>query len=466
MDLKKGYDRLQQLDDYKNFDRNLDIAKGKSTKVFYQDILKRVKLEHMGAVNDKGLINSYSWNSSEKKFSVGTAKFENLIVGNNILQDVVKIYAEMASDKKPVIETNQEDFINEFQLDTLTGEYVFTNSYGGATLIKGVANQEDKTFSFYDVKRKDFFEIFDNINPKLIVGYVVFEIIRDQDKLIKCEIYTEGKTEYRMFAMGDKWEEQQYPIDLSEFGLKSDGLGYINEYDGWQVAYIPGYSAYNDDLISNVREIVTQDTTTSQAFNKCLNPLLQVPPTMLEDDGKGGRRINVEDRVVIVEPGDVEMKQIQLETNMSEWNIQRENILQNIYVSTGTNENVLGINKNGSSNGSGVSIERSSQRILSVVNYKRNKVYKALEQVLKWGYKEINGADLDLTITGDDILNKSSKEVIEERGLELDNVKKIADIFISLNQSTADVEIQTLANDMKENIKLKLKELGLGGING
>lgn len=464
MDLAKGYNRLLQSDDYKNFDRNLNIAKGKSTKVFYNDILKRVKLEYMGLVDDRGQMLSYSWNSTERKFSVGSAKFENLIVGNNILQDVVKIYAEMASDKKPIIETNQEEFVDDFPLDTLTGEYVFTNSYGGATLLKGVANQEDGTFSFYDVKRKDFFEIYDDFNPKLIKGYAVFEVDKTDDKVLKAEIYTEGKTEYRKYSTQDEtWLELEYGEDMSEYGLTQDGKGYINEYDGWQVAYIPGYSAYNDDLISNVREIVTQDTTTSQAFNKCLNPLIQVPESMVEYDENNVGKIHIEDRVVTVRQGDVEMKQIQLQTNMTEWNIQRENILQNIYVSTGTNENILGINKNGTSNSSGTSIERSMQRILSVVNYKRNKVYKAIERVLKWGYKEIHGSELQLVISGDDILNKSAKEVLEEKGIELDNLNKLADTFIKLNQNVSDVELQNLVTNLGDNIKGKLKELGFGG---
>lgn len=458
MDLKKSYERLIQSDDYKNFDRNSKIAKGKSTKVFYDDILKRVRLEYMGLVSQSGMITSYEWNSSERKFGTGKSKFENLIVGNNILQDVIKIYSEMASDKKPLIETNQEDFVNKFKIDSVVGECVYTNSYGGAMLLKGVVNQENGTFSFYDIKRKDFFEIYDEFNPKLIKGYVVFE---QKDKEFKCEIYTDGKTEYRTFD--SDWNEKKYSEELSEYGMKEDGLGYIDEYDGWQVSYIPGYSLYNDDLISNAREIVIQDTTTSQAFNKCLNPLIQVPEGMVEYDENNNGKVHIEDRVVVVRPGESEMKQIQLQTNMAEWNIQRDNILQNIYVSTGTNENVLGINKNGSSNASGTSIERSSQRILSVVNYKRNKVYSALQELLKWGYKEIYNSELELAITGDDILSKTSKDIIEEKGMELDNLGKLADVYGKLVQITTDAEIQNLAVEMGESLKEKLKELGFGG---
>ncbi|MGL5962200.1 MAG: hypothetical protein ACRCZ0_09660, partial [Cetobacterium sp.] len=360
---------------------------------------------------------SYDWNPNERKFKNSTSKFSDLIVGNNILQDIAKIYSEMASDKKPLIETNIADEVIEgLEIDTLTGELVYTNTYGGAVLLKGVVNQEDKTFSMYDIKRKDFFEIYDEYNPKLVVGYVVFETI-SEDKLLKCEIYSEDKTEYRLFDVeGDNWTEKQYEADLSEFGLTADGLGYVNEYEGWQVAYISGYSAYNEDLISNVREIVIQDTTTSQAFNKCLNPLIQVPESMIEYDESGKGAIHIEDRIVTVRTGEAELKQIQIQTNMTDWNIQRENLLQNIYTSTGTNENVLGITKNGSNVGSGVSIERSVQRILSVVNYKRNKVYRALEKVISWGMVQLGNSNAELSIVGDDILNKTTKETLEETG--------------------------------------------------
>lgn len=463
MDLAKSYNKLLQSDDYRYFERNLRIAKGQSTKVFYSDIVKRVKLEFMGAVDDGGNIQSYNWNKAEKCFNISNAKFENLIVGNNILQDVAKIYSEMASDKKPIVETNNEEFMEQFSLDTKTGELVFTSSYSGSTLLKGVVNQENGTFSMYSIKRKDFFEVYDEFNPELVKAFVVFAKIGEEDSLLKCEIYSEGKTEYRLYAINDdNWQEQQYDSDLSEFGLRADGLGYINEYEGWQVAYISGYSAYNDDLVSNVREMVIQDTTTSQAFNKCLNPLTQVPESMIEYDERGIGKVHIEDRVVIVRQGDIEVKQIQMNTNVAEWNIQRENILQNIYVSTGTNENILGITKNGSSVSSGTSIERSMQRILSVVNYKRNKVYEALEQVIKWGYAELKGSELDLVIKGDDILNKTSKEVLEEKGLELDNLGKLADTYGKLVQITTDSEIQNLAIQLGDNLKEKLKELGFG----
>ncbi|MGL5049501.1 MAG: hypothetical protein ACRC6E_02555, partial [Fusobacteriaceae bacterium] len=337
-------------------------------------------------------------------------------------------------------------------------------AYAGSVLLKGVVNQDTKEFSFYTIKRNEFFEVHNEFNPELVDSYVVFE--RIEDGILKCEIYSKGRTEYRMFKTNNEnWESISYDLDLSFYGLKAteDGKGYYNEYNGWQVSVVEGYSVYNDDLISNVREIVIQDTTTSQAFNKCLNPIIQVPESVVEYDKHGNGKIRIDDRTVIVEKDDRDIKQIQIQTSTAEWNLQRENLLQNIYVSTGTNENILGVNKNGSSLGSGVSIERSMQRILSTVNYRRNKVFNSLKNVLEWGYTELSGKELNLEIVGDDILSKNSKEVIEEQGLELDNLNKLATVYSTLVQLNTDAEIQNMAIQLGEELKEKLKNIGIGG---
>ncbi|MGL5963006.1 MAG: hypothetical protein ACRCZ2_01200 [Fusobacteriaceae bacterium] len=466
MDLCRSYNRVIQSDDFRNFDRNLKIAKGKSTKVFYNDIVKRIKLEFLGKIDDNGLISTYSYDSTSKTFSTSQARFENLIVGNNILQDVVKLYAEMASDKKPVVECNDESFVETIDFADITGEAVFTNSYSGSMLIKGVVNQQLGTFSTYHIKRNEFYEVFDEFNPSLIKAYVVFEMV--EDSIMKCEIYTDGRTEYKKFKVEkESWTAIPYDEDLGQYGLSvtEDGLGFYNEYEGWQVAEVSGYSVYNDDLISNVREIVIQDTTTSQAFNKCLNPIIQVPESVIEYDNYGNGKVKIDDRTVTVEKDDRDIKQIQIQTNTADWNLQRENLLQNIYTSTGTNENVLGVNKNGMSLGSGVSIERSMQRVLSVVNYRRNKVYKAIQNVLKWCYKELNGSNLEIKIIGEDILSKNSKELLVEKGLELDNLNKIATVYSTLINLNADVEIQNMAIQLGDDLKEKLKATFLGGKN-
>ena len=433
----ESYKKLKTRDDYKHFTRNRKIAEGKTTEVFYPEIVKRVKLEHLGMINERDEIRSYVY--SNGSLSSTSARFQDMIVGNNILQDISKVYSEKAADKEPIIKSNNDEWINKFDIADTVSELVFSSSYGGAILMKGVYS--DDKFSYYAIKRNGFFEIYNPYNPQLIDGFVVFSQLEEEEDKLLLEIYHEGRTEYRAVSIkDDTWEEIAYPYELE--GMKADGKGYINEYEGWQVGYIRAYSDYNNDLVSNVREIVIQDTTTSQSFSKCLSPILQVPESLIEYDNNGNGVVRVDDGIITVRKEDKDIKQIQLQTNVAEWNVQRKNIFDNIYKSTKTNENVFGLSANGSENASGTSKERSMESLISVVRNKRNKCYRALEAVLKWGYnQEMNGA-LEIVIEGTDVLEISEKEKLENQALEIQNL-------ITLDKYLGDSEIQNALKDIK-----------------
>ena len=452
--IAEAYNKLIQSDDYKNFERNLKIAEGKTKEGFKKSVEKRIKLEYAGTVDRGGNINSFV--QSGKGLSTASVPLSDLIVGNNILQNISKIYSEMSADKKPIVETNFENVIEGFNLDEEVGKLVFTNSYSGSVLLKGVYHND--TISFYAIKRKNFFCVYDIFNPGLVEKIVVYEY-KEKDKKIEMEIYLKGKTEYRTCTI---CEESWLEIQTQEIeGMAVDGLGYSLTYDGWQVAMIGGYSDYNEDIISNALEIVVNDTSTSQAFNRCLNPILQVPDSMIEYDNNNVGSVKIDDRIVVLRPDDKELKQVQMETKIADWNIQRENLLNNIYFSTGVNKNVLGLMENGGVASSGYAMERSLQRIVSVVNYKRNKCYKALETVITCGAK-FKKKNFEIKIIGDDILNKSSKEKLEEKGIENEKLSKLADVFIKLNNSSSDVEMQNMVIELGDKIKESLK-LELGG---
>ncbi|MGL4567456.1 MAG: hypothetical protein ACRCU6_02875, partial [Fusobacteriaceae bacterium] len=95
----ESYKKLKTRDDYKHFIRNRKIAEGKTTEVFYPEIVKRVKLEHLGMINERDEIRSYVY--SNGSLSSTSARFQDMIVGNNILQDISKVYSEKAADKEP-----------------------------------------------------------------------------------------------------------------------------------------------------------------------------------------------------------------------------------------------------------------------------------------------------------------------------------------------------------------------------
>ena len=47
----EGYKKLKSSEIYKNYERNKKLFDGKSSEVFYNAVLSRVKLEYMGVID-------------------------------------------------------------------------------------------------------------------------------------------------------------------------------------------------------------------------------------------------------------------------------------------------------------------------------------------------------------------------------------------------------------------------------
>ena len=270
----KAYNDYIQTDIHRNCEKYRKLSDGKSADVFFADVRARVNLEYMGIVDNKGYMKSYYIDNFKSLRTNSTGySLKDLVVGNGLLQAATRLYAEYATSKKLV--TNQKDFelIKDFDLDDLLGKAMVIQSWAGKLLLKGVT-QLDK-FSFYTVTPKDYFPIRNEYNPKLIDGYVIYNLSQDDKskKTLICEIYELDSIEYRAYKITDKnIQELPYPYDLKINGMIPDGLGYRDKQaQGWAVVEIEnifGKSDYNDDLVGNVRELVIGDTLTSQAFQK------------------------------------------------------------------------------------------------------------------------------------------------------------------------------------------------------
>lgn len=408
-----AYQKHIKSDEYLNYERNKKLFKGQSVEVFYADVVKRVKLEYMGVINTG---NKYLELTRNGNILTRTYRpFKDLVVGNNILGAVTKLYAELASSAEPVVEIEEEQKIifDEIDLQEKVAEAVAIQSYGGKFLFKGFI--ADEKFYINIVELHQYFPLPSILNNDTNEGYVVYQLDSKKKEML-AEIYREGKTEYRKFSVGkNEMTELPYDTDLSEYGAKQDGLGWIIEYNGWQVVEVHNLfrrSDYVEDLVILNRELVVGDTLTSQAFDKVANPLLQVPEGALEYNENGDLEIKLEDRVVIVDPEDKDLKQVDLNTKTEEWKSHRTNILEQIYQNTGTNEQAFGLNKNGSA-ASGEAKRRDMERTISTVVAKRDKVLLGLEKITKWGYRQLNNnAELDLKISGRDILSLGAGEKI------------------------------------------------------
>lgn len=411
----KAYNEYIQTDIHRNCEKYRKLSDGKSADVFFADVRARVNLEYMGIVDNKGYMKSYYIDNfkSLKTNSTGYS-LKDLVVGNGILQATTRLYAEYATSKNLV--TNQKDFelIKDFDLDDLLAKTMVIQSWAGKLLLKGVT-QLDK-FSFYTVTPKDYFPIRNEYNPKLIDGYVIYNLSQDDKtkNTLICEIYELDSIEYKAFKIIDNSiSEIPYPFDLTKNGMIADGLGYKdNKAQGWAVVEIEnifGTSDYNDDLVGNVRELVIGDTLTSQAFQKVANPLLQVPDSVIEVDTNGRSTVRLDGRVIALNKDDKDVKQVQLETKTQEWKLHKEDIKNNIYKQLGVNDLAFGIDLGGSI-ASGEAKRRSLERTIATVESKRSKCITGIKNIILWGYKKLKGQEIDLQIEAQDILSLSLTE--------------------------------------------------------
>ena len=451
----KAYNDYLLTDIYKNCDKYRKLSDGKSADVFFNDVKARVNLEYMGIVDKQGYMNTYSMSNGSLTSNSKGCSLKDLVVGNGLLQATTRLYAEYATSKKLV--TNQKDFelIKDFDLDDLLGKAMIIQSWAGRLLLKGVTELEK--FSFYPVTPKDYFPIRNEYNPKLIDGYVIYNLSQDDKNknTLICEIYELDSIEYRAYEINDSSiSEISYPFDLTKNGMIADGLGYKdNQAQGWAVVEIEnifGTSDYNDDLVGNVRELVIGDTLTSQAFQKVANPLLQVPDSLIEVDTNGRSTVRLDNRVVVLSKDDKEVKQVQLETKTQEWKLQRENLQNDAYKQLGVNDLAFGIDLGGSIS-SGEAKRRSLERIIATVESKRVKCITGIKNIILWGYKKLKGIDINLQIETQDILSLSltEKMAIVVLGIQ-NNVMSLetAIKFLGILGKNADEEIELIKTNI------------------
>lgn len=458
----KAYNDYIQTGIHRNCEKYRKLSDGKSADVFFADVKARVNLEYMGIVDNNGYMKSYYIDNfkSLKTNSTGYS-LKDLVVGNGLLQATTRLYAEYATSKKLV--TNQKDFelIKDFDLDDLLGKTMVIQSWAGKLLLKGVTELEK--FSFYPVTPKDYFPIRNEYNPKLIDGYVIYNLSTDDKNknTLICEIYELDSIEYRAFKIIDNSiSEIPYPFDLTKNGMIQDGLGYRDKQaQGWAVVEVEnifGKSDYNDDLVGNVRELVIGDTLTSQAFQKVANPLLQVPDSVIEVDKNGRSTVRLDGRVIIVNKDDKEVKQVQLETKTQEWKLHKEDIKNDIYKQLGVNDLAFGIDLGGSIS-SGEAKRRSLERTIATVESKRTKCITGIKNIILWGYKKIKGEEIDLQIETQDILSLSltEKMSIVVQGIQ-NNVMSLetAIKFLGLLGEKEDKEIGSIKTNISYQEKL------------
>lgn len=455
--IQEAYNNYVNSDFYKDLSRNRKLSDGKSAEVFFYDVVRRVKMEFMGLVDNKGNYNTYSINN----FSLTTERggnIKDLVVSCGVLQATTRLYSEYATSK-PLLINCDDDLLIDY--DDLLARLMVIQSWAGKVLLKAVITED--RYSCYPVTPVDYFSIPNLYNPFIKDGYVIFSIV---DKNMLVEVYTDEYIQYRTFQMSDDktkiLKEIVYPTNLEECGAVKNGLGYQIKVPKIQVVEIQnifGKSDYNDDLIRSVREIIVGDTLTSQAFQKVANPLIQVPESIIEIDSQGRSVVRLDDRIVTLRPEDRELKQVTLETKTIEWKEHKKNIVDDIYRQLGVNDLAFGISIDGAV-ASGEAKIRSLERVLSTVISKRNKCINGLVDITKNLIKRLENRDIEIEIVGQDILNLSLTEKINIV------VQAVSNNLMSLESAISFLNIQngdytTEIDDIKKSQGYRQKELEL-----
>lgn len=85
----------------------------------------------------------------------------------------------------------------------------------------------------------------------LMKAYVVYQFDSKKKEML-AEIYREGRQSIGISVGKNEMTELPYDVDLSKYGAKQDGLGWIIEYNGWQVVEVHNLfrrSDYVEDLV-------------------------------------------------------------------------------------------------------------------------------------------------------------------------------------------------------------------------
>ena len=451
-EIKKAFKEYTNSELYKKIDMYRKLSDGKTVDVFANAVIKRVKMEYMGAINDRGDYSVFNFNSNGITTTKG-GNVADLVCSYGILNATTRLYSEYATSKPLIINSETEIDID---IDDILARLMIIQSWAGKVLLKSVVL--DNKYTMYPVTPRDYFTIKNIFNPFIVDKYIIYNLT---DKAMKCEIYSEKEVEYRQYVIENNEivKEVEYDVPLE---LQKDGLGYKAVKNKWAVVEVQnifGKSDYNDDLIKNVREVVIGDTLTSQAFQKVANPLLQVPDSLIEIDSNGRAVVRIDDRVVALRQGDREVKQVQLETKTLEWKEHRKQIVDDIYKMLGVNDLAFGISIDGAV-ASGEAKIRSLERMLSTVSSKRDKCIAGITKLIKNIHFELHKKELNISIKAQDILTMTTIEKINLLSLALQNnliSLENAVKFLGIYNDDLKNEIQ----DIKNNINYKKKVLEL-----
>jgi len=365
---------------YQTFKRNEDLFNERSTGVFHNAVIKRIKLELMGVSDVQGSTVLSGWDNGRASYT----PISTLIVPSSVLSSATSAYITYATNGTVLF--NGEP--NVYYLEKVK-EVLKLQSVGGSCLLKKVKYDGAEYINIYNPI--SYFVNQNEYIQDIIDSYTIFTKVdeTDSEEIFILEEHFPTQIIYSKVAIHKRDNtEKQMELEEGDFeGLQrsDDNLFAFEIITEAQVIEVSnlcfnGASDYTDDNVVREENLTVNYTINSQTFDKIQNPILTMPEEALEYDENGNARVNLQDRVIIVRDGGNKPEQLKIESVIEQAQIHKQNLEDGIYTSLAVNKTALGLTD--VSQLSGEALKRMMQNTIARVEEKRSAVKVAFEKLL------------------------------------------------------------------------------------
>lgn len=344
---------------------------------------------------------------SDSEYNKAYSKLRYVMV--NFAGMISKIVADMLFGEpvKPSVESPElqawlEDFWRDNNLDIILYESALTNSYEGDALFKLRVNKrypnDTKPSVIWDTPAAGlYFPHVDqfNVTGEPLKRELAWLFEYEKNTYLRREIHDPGMITNEVYLM--KGEKLEQKVSLASVGLSGISDAQATGIDRHMIIHVPNWKAgarwagISDyfDLDSLFFAINNRMTKLDNVLDKHTDPILMVPPGVLDEDGKVRKQ---DGRVIEIGEGEEgKPEYVVWDASLENAFKEVEKLVEFIYMVGEVSPDVLGLGKGQSD--SGRALKFKLMRTLAKVNRKKRYYDRAIKEALyvaqllakKWG---------------------------------------------------------------------------------
>jgi hypothetical protein len=476
--INRSYKMAINDDSYINYVDNKLLFEGKANRVFYDSIMKRIKLAYKGRINGDNLYTEYKYDGS-KYTPIGTSMssddfkgaLKDLISNNDMHKTSSEIFSKLALNEGLLwtcaegTEDACEELVEDYDVEAMSKSMIKNLDYAGALLVKYIEAGEEQYVDYVSVC--NYFPIFSRYSLCKVVGYVEYQCVDTDNDIFLFTVHEEFRKEL-FFGRFNKTECEIEIVEANEkllnaVGFEVEDLGEF-AIEGWEVKEVLidrdrgrayGDSNYSEASKTNIRDWIVIDTAEGQSIDTFLRPKIIADEGFFERtrDDEGRMVLDLTQDVIRWSQGGTEKPFF--ETVKNEYNFEggksvKEQKELAIYRSLNYNETATGTGEKGYNSISGKMID------LIVPIQRATELFNAVKKGLEFACNKIlekRGIQAELTFKMGSPLTLTQKEKIENTGLEVENklksnVEAIAD-YRGISMEEAEEKYKTIEEESK-----------------